>query len=117
MHRNNKTKCLTTSIHTIMKRYNLSQIMKSAWRSYKRAGNERTFSECLKSAWSLAKLQEYCSSEAVKARTDQFLAERHEAMSNAAKATMDKGYNNKSIPASAYYTASTGRYGAHYVGN
>ena len=95
-----------------MKRYNLSQIMKSAWRSYKRAGNERTFSECLKSAWSLAKLQEYCSSEAVKARTDQFLAERHEAMSNAAKATMDK-----SIPASAYYTASTGRYGAHYVGD
>lgn len=74
-----------------MKRYNLSQIMKSAWRSYKRAGNERTFSECLKSAWSLAKLQEYCSPEAVKARTDQFLAERHEAMSNAAKATMDKG--------------------------
>lgn len=100
-----------------MKRYNLSQIMKSAWRSYKRAGNERTFSECLKSAWSLAKLQEYCSPEAVKARTNQFLAERHEAMSNAAKATMDKGYNNKSIPASAYYTASTGRYGAHYVGD
>ena len=97
MHRNNKTKCLTTSIHTIMKRYKISQIMKSAW--------------------SLAKLQEYCSPEAVKARTDQFLAERHEAMSNAAKATMDKGYNNKSIPASAYYTASTGRYGAHYVGD
>ena len=93
-----------------MKRYNLSQIMKSAWRSYKRAGNERTFSECLKSAWSLAKLQEYCSPEAVKAR-------RHEAMSNAAKATKDKGYNNKNIPVSAYYTASTGRYGAHYVGD
>ena len=95
--------------------YNLSQIMKSAHRNYKKGG--KTFSECLKSAWSFAKLQESFSPEAVKSRTDKFLAERHEAMSNTAKATMDKGYNNKSIPASAYYTASTGRYGAHYVGD
>ncbi len=30
--------------------YNLSQIMKSAHRNYKKGG--KTFSECLKSAWS-----------------------------------------------------------------
>ena len=94
-----------------MKRYNLSQIMKSAWRSYKRASNERTFSECLKSAWSLAKLQEYCSSEAVKARTDQFLAERHEAMSNAAKATMDCSYNKVIYSGQAFVAP------AHIVNN
>lgn len=63
--------------------YNLSQIMKSAHRNYKKGG--KTFSECLKSAWSFAKLQESFSPEAVKSRTDKFLAERHEAMSKTAK--------------------------------
>lgn len=51
--------------------YNLSQIMKSAHRNYKKGG--KTFSECLKSAWSFAKLQESFSPEAVKSRTDKFL--------------------------------------------
>lgn len=64
---------------------NLSQIMKSAHRNYKRG--RKTFSECLKSAWSFTKLQESFSPEAVKTRTDKFLAERHEAMSKAAKVT------------------------------
>lgn len=70
--------------------YNLSQIMKSAHRNYKKGG--KTFSECLKSAWSFAKLQESFSPEAVKSRTDKFLAERHEAMSKTAKATPSKEY-------------------------
>jgi hypothetical protein len=42
--------------HTIMKRYNLSQIMKDAHRFYRsnsRMG--RTFGECLKLAWTWAK--------------------------------------------------------------
>ena len=91
--------------------YNLSQIMKSAHRNYKKGG--KTFSECLKSAWSFAKLQESFSPEAVKSRTDKFLAERHEAMSKTAKAT----YNNLNIPASAYYTPNSTHYGAHYVGD
>ena len=93
--------------------YNLSQIMKSAHRNYKKGG--KTFSECLKSAWSFAKLQESFSPEAVKSRTDKFLAERHEAISNAAKATPSKEYNN--IPASAYYNPNSTQYGAHYVGD
>ncbi|WP_270438362.1 hypothetical protein [Bacteroides bouchesdurhonensis] len=96
--------------------YNLSQIMKSAHRNYKKGG--RTFSECLKAAWSFAKLQDRFSTGAVKERTDKYLAERHEAISNAAKATPSKEYNNKNIPSSAYYNPnSTGLYGAHYVGD
>ena len=56
--------------------------------------------------------------EAVKERTDKYLAERHEAMSKTAKATMHEGYNNKNIPVSAYYNVnSTGRFGSRYVGD
>ena len=95
--------------------YNLSQIMKSAHRNYKKGG--KTFSECLKSAWSFAKLQESFSPEAVKSRTDKFLAERHEAMSKTAKASPSKEYNNLNIPASAYYNPNSTHYGAHYVGD
>ena len=87
--------------------YNLSQIMKSAHRNYKKGG--KTFSECL--------LQESFSPEAVKSRTDKFLAERHEAMSKTAKATPSKEYNNLNIPASAYYNPNSTHYGAHYVGD
>ncbi|WP_195407092.1 hypothetical protein [Bacteroides congonensis] len=95
--------------------YNLSQIMKSAHRNYKKGG--KTFSECLKSAWSFAKLQESFSPEAVKSRTDKYLAERNAVMSKAAKATRHEGYNNLSIPASAYYNSNSTHYGAHYVGD
>jgi hypothetical protein len=103
-----------------MKRYNLSEIMKNAHRSYKYSGKQqgKTFGECLKSAWRLAKLQSNFTVEAVKERTDKYLAERHEAMSKTAKATMHEGYNNKNIPASAYYNVnSTGRFGSRYVGD
>ena len=67
-----------------MKRYNLSEIMKNAHRSYKYSGKQqgKTFGEVLKATWKLAK------------------------------------YNDLSIPSSAYYNPnSTGRYGAHYVGD
>ncbi|MEE0267889.1 MAG: hypothetical protein UD103_07930 [Bacteroidales bacterium] len=41
-----------------MKRYDLSKIMKSAWRTYKYSGkkNGKTFGECLASSWRLEKL-------------------------------------------------------------
>lgn len=96
-----------------MKRFNLSQIMKSAHRNFRKGG--KTFSECLKVAWSFAKLQEQYSPKVVKARTEAFLNEKQEAMSKVAKATPSKGYNDLNIPSSAYYTNSTGKYGAHYV--
>lgn len=85
--------------------YNLSQIMKSAHRNYKKGG--KTFSECLKSAWKLRKNSKKVSHRAVKSRTDKFLAERHEAMSKTAKATPSKEYNNLNIPASAYYNPNS----------
>lgn len=42
-----------------MKRFNLKQIMKDAWRTYKYVAKKKgkTFSEVLKSTWRLAKLQ------------------------------------------------------------
>ena len=103
-----------------MKRYNLSEIMRTAHRTYKYVGKKqgKTFGEVLKSTWRLAKLQSNFTVEAVKERTDKYLAERHEAMSKTAKATMHEGYNNKNIPVSAYYNVnSTGRFGSRYVGD
>lgn len=96
--------------------YNLSQIMKSAHRNNKKGG--KTFSECSKSAWGFAKLQESFSSEAMKSRTDKFLAEIHEVISKAAKATPGKDNNNNlNIPASAYYSPNSTQYSTHYVGD
>lgn len=103
-----------------MKKYDLSQIMKSAHRTYKYSGKKqgKTFGEVLKSTWRLAKMQNQFSTEAVKARTDKFLDEKHEEMSKAAVATPSKEYNNLDIPSSAYYNPnSTGRCGSHYVGD
>lgn len=102
-----------------MKRFDLSEIMRNAHRTYKYSGKKqgKTFGEVLKATWRLAKLQESFSPEAVKSRTDKFLAERHEAMSKTAKATPSKEYNNLNIPASAYYNPNSTHYGAHYVGD
>ena len=57
-----------------MKRYNLSEIFKNAHRNYKYSGKKqgKTFGECLKSAWRLAKLQADFTVEAVKERTGKF---------------------------------------------
>ena len=87
-----------------MKRYNLSEIMKNAHRSYKYSGKQqgKTFGEVLKATWKLAKLQAIFTQEAVKARTDKFLTESNEAIRRAAKSTPSKTYNDLSIPSSAY---------------
>ena len=75
-----------------MKQYNLSQIMKSAHRKFRSVKGEKSFSECLKSAWMFAKLQVSFSDE------------------------KRSSYDDLSIPASAYYNAnSTGRFGSHFV--
>ena len=103
-----------------MKRYNLSEIMKNAHRSYKYSGKQqgKTFGEVLKATWKLAKLQALFTQEAVKARTDKFLTESNEAIRRAVKSTPSKAYNDLSIPSSAYYNPnSTGRNGAHYEGD
>lgn len=101
-----------------MKKFNLSQIMKSAHRSYKRNNGEKSFSDCLKSAWKFAKLQESVSDDKMKAKTTEFAQKLNEEIRNSAKSTPSKAYNDLSIPASSFYnTNSTGRMGAHYVGD
>lgn len=95
--------------------YNLSQIMKSAHRKFKKGG--KTFSECLKSAWKFAKLQESFSDENVARRNREFANKQNEEIRKSAKATPSKAYNDLSIPASAYYNPNSTQYGAHYVGD
>lgn len=101
-----------------MKKFNLSQIMKSAHRSYRSNKGEKSFSDCLKSAWKFAKLQESFSDDNVQKRTTQFAINLNEERRTVAKSTPSKAYNDLSIPDSAYYNSnSTGRMGAHYVGD
>lgn len=103
-----------------MKKYDLSQIMKSAHRTYKYMGKKqgKVFGEVLKTTWHLAKLKLYFSEEAVKARREKIMNERVALLAKAAQATPSEEYNNPDIPSSAYYNPrSTHRRGAHYVGD
>lgn len=56
-----------------MKRYNLSQIMKSAHRTYKYVGKKqgKTFGEVLKSTWKLAKLDVAIQESAAKRQSEE----------------------------------------------
>lgn len=97
-------------------KYNLSQIMRTAHRNYKKANGEKTFSECLVSSWKLAKLQVAMSG--VNENAKKAMERRNEAIRNLPKATPSKAYNDLNIPESAYYNPnSTGLHGAHYVGD
>lgn len=101
-----------------MKKYNLSQIMKSAHRNFKNANGEKTFSDCLKSAWKLAKMQNLFSKDSIKERDTQFTQRAKEESSKVAKSTPSKAYNDLSIPTSAYYNPSSlGRMNSKYVGD
>ena len=54
-------------------KYNRSQIMKNAWRTYKYVGKKqgKTFSEVLKSTWRLAKLQAQMEENAAKREAEE----------------------------------------------
>lgn len=54
-------------------KYNRSQIMKNAWRTYKYVGKKqgKTFAECLKSTWRLAKLQVSIEDNRMKAKIER----------------------------------------------
>ena len=100
-----------------MKKYNLSQIMKSAHRNFKRANGEKTFSECLKAAWKFAKLQNSFSDENMAKRTQEYVKAQNAKAGSIIPAKRSR-YDDMNIPASAYYNPnSTGRFGAHYVGD
>lgn len=95
-----------------MKRYNLSEIMKRAHRTYKskfRMG--RSFGDILKESWGIAKSEVRLREE----REAKFKA-MCEASNNRKPARSN--YNDPAIPRYAFYNPhSTGRMGAHYVGD
>lgn len=96
-----------------MKQYNLSQIMKSAHRKFRSVKGEKSFSECLKSAWMFAKLQVSFSDENI-AKKDREFVQAQNAKFEKVAPSKRSSYDDLSIPASAYYNAnSTGRFGSH----
>jgi hypothetical protein len=98
-----------------MKRFNLSQIMKSAHRKFRSAKGEKSFSECLKSAWMFAKVQDGFSTENIAKRDREFVQAQNVKFDNVVP-TKRSSYDDLSIPVSAYYNAySTGRFGSHFV--
>lgn len=98
-----------------MKRYNLSQIMKSAHRKFRSSKGEKSFSECLKSAWMFAKLQDSLSDENIAKRNKEYAKAINEKVGGITP-TKRSSYDDLSIPLSAYYNAnSTGRFGSHFV--
>lgn len=91
-----------------MKRYNLSMIMKQAWRSYRLGG--KTFSEALKSAWNLAKLQVRMESMLEK-KPKEVVVKKREIDTNSV-------FNRLDIPTEAFYSNNNRGYlGSHYVGD
>lgn len=81
-----------------MGKYNRSQLMKDAWRTYKYVGKKKgqTFGEVLKSTWRLAKMHISMAENAAKAKAkmDAEYNKRMEARKNEkpAKAADYKGY-------------------------
>ena len=107
-----------------MKKYNLSEIMKTAHNLYKTG--KYTWAESLKKSWKMAKfristrigaLQIKQEMEADKDAERKRLQEINAQYRDVIPAKRSR-YDSLDIPASAYYTPnSTGRFGAHYVGD
>jgi len=96
-----------------MKKYNLSQIMKSAHRAYRRENGEISFSDCLKKAWRFAKMQ-VSVSNIDKACKESIRTKNREFRANRAESTPSKLYNDLNIPQTAYYSGSKGRFSSHF---
>lgn len=100
-----------------MKRYNLSQIMKSAHRCYKRHAGNKSFSDCLKFAWMMAKSELALTNEAMAKKDREYIKSVNASCGGTVSAERSS-YDDLSIPQSAYYNPySYGHFGAHYVGN
>jgi hypothetical protein len=107
-----------------MKKYNLSEIMKAAHNIYKTG--KYTWAESLKKSWKMAKFRISSRIEALqikqemKADKDSERKRLQEINSQYINVTPAKRsrYDSLDIPASAYYNPnSTGKFGAHYVGD
>ena len=110
---NNKTKCLTVYI---MKLYNLSQIMKQAWREYKYVAKKKgiSFGECLKKSWRIHK-ELISFNKEKKNREAIYNKECESKFADAAVSTPSKEYNDLSIHSNAFYSNNrSGRFGSHF---
>ena len=83
--------------------YNRSQIMKSAWRTFKMKSNSKSFGECLKSAWMLEKM-----SVAMDNLNDANKAKRAKANEAWKSEKANRTVNSYSIPEGYNPTASRG---------
>lgn len=93
-----------------MGKYNKSQILKNAWRTYKYVGKKKgqTFGEVLKSTWRLAKIHvsmEEAASEA-KAKRDAEYNQWLESKKNEVKKVSYSNYSYEDL----YGTFQHGRY-------
>jgi len=96
-----------------MKRYNVSDIMKSAWRTYRLRKGAMSFSDCLKRAWKIAKM-DAITSECIEEGNKRFADSMKEFADSSVKAKPCSKYNNVDIPASAYYSGNKGYMGANF---
>lgn len=97
-----------------MRQFNLSQIMKSAWRKFKCEKGMMSFSDCLKNAWAFAKLQLNMAG-IEKACKESIRKQNAEARTNRAQSTPGVSYNDLNIPQSAFYSNRRGRLNSHFV--
>ena len=96
-----------------MKRYNLSEIMRTAHRPYKYVGKKqgKTFGEVLKSTWRLAKLDVARQEADAKRKAEE--EKRLDSLKNSRPAEVVR-YN---FSGEIYNPSSRGYMGAHYVGD
>ena len=96
-----------------MKRYNLSEIMRIAHRTYKYVGKKqgKTFGEVLKSTWKLAKLDVAIQESKVARQTEE--AKKAEASKNCKPAEVVR-YN---FVGDVYNRNSRGYMGSQYCGD
>ena len=100
-----------------MKRYNLSEIMRTAHRTYKYVGKKqgKTFGEVLKSTWKLAKLD--VAIQESKAARQAEEAKKAEAFNNC-KPVERKSYDDSKVTWSDCYNSnSRGYMGSQYCGD
>ncbi len=100
-----------------MKRYNLSEIMRNAHRTYKYVGKKqgKTFGEVLKATWKLAKL--HVAMEEAEARAKAERTKRNEEFANM-KPAQRSSYNDVNLSwGDCYNTNSRGYMGSQYCGD
>lgn len=100
-----------------MKKYNLSEIMRTAHRTYKYVGKKqgKTFGEVLKSTWRLAKLDVAMQETAAKNKAER--ARKAEESKNCEPA-IRSSYNDINLTWSdCYNSSSRGYMGSQYCGD